>query len=101
MEDLSIPNELDRWIRQRGRDLRLRQADRQPAVKLVNHLRDDLVTFLKENDEQPFFRDITVLNSGSYYEYVKVNKQTKNHWPCSHRTVFSTSLITSLLLYSV
>lgn len=32
--------------------------------------------FLKENDEQPFFRDISVLNSGSYYELVKVNKKT-------------------------
>ncbi|KAB5530944.1 hypothetical protein PHYPO_G00135140 [Pangasianodon hypophthalmus] len=71
---LAIPNELDRWIRQRGRDLRLRLAERQPAVKLVNNLRRDLVKFLKENDDQPFFRDISVLNSGSYYESVKINK---------------------------
>lgn len=73
---MPIPDELDRWIRKRGRDLRLRQSDKQPAVKLVNHLRDDLVKFLKENDEQPFFRDISVLNSGSYYEHVKVSKKT-------------------------
>ncbi|KAF5908656.1 cyclic GMP-AMP synthase-like [Clarias magur] len=69
-----IPKELDRWIRQRGRDLRLRQVERQPAVKLVNNLRNDLVKFLKDNEEQPFFRDVSVLNSGSYYEFVKINK---------------------------
>ncbi|KAG7317040.1 hypothetical protein KOW79_019338 [Hemibagrus wyckioides] len=73
-EVLPISNELDRWIRQRGRDLRLRQTDRQQAVRLVNNLRKDLVKFLKENDEQPFFRTISVLNSGSYYELVKINK---------------------------
>ncbi|KAF7691176.1 cyclic GMP-AMP synthase [Silurus meridionalis] len=70
----TISHELDRWIRQRGRDLRLRQADRQAAVKLVNNLRKDLLKFLKESDEQPFFRDVSVLNSGSYYELVKINK---------------------------
>ncbi|XP_060798928.1 cyclic GMP-AMP synthase [Neoarius graeffei] len=73
-KDLPISNELDRWIRQRGRDLRLRLVDRQNAVKLVNNLIKDLVKFLKENDEQPFFKHVSVLNSGSYYEYVKINK---------------------------
>ncbi|TSK31360.1 Cyclic GMP-AMP synthase [Bagarius yarrelli] len=73
-KDLPIPNELDRWIRQRGRDLRLRQSDRKHAVKLVNNLRKDLIKFLKENVEQPFFKDVSVLNSGSYYELVKINK---------------------------
>ncbi|XP_062842043.1 cyclic GMP-AMP synthase [Trichomycterus rosablanca] len=73
-KDLPISAELDRWIRQRGRDLRLRLADRQHAVKLVNDLKKDLLKFLKENEEQPFFRDVSVLNSGSYYELVKINK---------------------------
>lgn len=69
---LPISSELDRWIRQRGRDLRLRLADRQQTVKLVNELKKDLLKFIKDNDEQPFFRDVSVLNSGSYYELVKV-----------------------------
>lgn len=73
-EGSPIPSELDRWIRQQGRDLRLRQADRNKAVTLVNNLKKDLMKFLKENDEQPFFRDISVLNSGSYYELVKIIK---------------------------
>lgn len=42
-------------------------------MKLVNNLIKDLVKFLKENDEQPFFKHVSVLNSGSYYEFVKVN----------------------------
>ncbi|XP_043072957.1 cyclic GMP-AMP synthase [Puntigrus tetrazona] len=73
-DDTSISPELDRLIRQRGRDLRLRKLDQQNAVKIVNHLIDSLLEFLKNNDDQPFFRDISVLTSGSYYEMVKINK---------------------------
>ncbi|KAL7829625.1 hypothetical protein AOLI_G00305100 [Acnodon oligacanthus] len=71
-----LPNspDLDRLIRQRGRDLRLRQVERQRAVKLVNTLITNLQKFLKDNEEQPFFRDISVLTTGSYYELVKINK---------------------------
>uniref|UniRef100_A0A671L4C2 Uncharacterized protein n=1 Tax=Sinocyclocheilus anshuiensis TaxID=1608454 RepID=A0A671L4C2_9TELE len=65
---------LDRLIRQRGRDLRLRKLDQQNAVKIVNHLIDSLLEFLKNNDDQPFFREVSVLTSGSYYEMVKINK---------------------------
>ncbi|XP_076865110.1 cyclic GMP-AMP synthase isoform X2 [Brachyhypopomus gauderio] len=65
---------LDRLIRQRSRDLRLRNIARQSAVSLVNSLIEDLVKFLKANEEHPFFRDISVLNSGSYYERVKIHK---------------------------
>ncbi|XP_053347525.1 uncharacterized protein LOC128518446 isoform X3 [Clarias gariepinus] len=57
-----IPKELDRWIRQQGRDLRLRPDERQAAVKLVNNLRNDLVKFLKDNEEQPFFRSINQIS---------------------------------------
>lgn len=73
VEAVSISPGLDRWIRQRGRDLRLRQNERQPAVKLVNDLIKGLEKFLKDNEKQPFFRDISVLTTGSYYELVKVN----------------------------
>uniref|UniRef100_A0A673L9L5 Uncharacterized protein n=1 Tax=Sinocyclocheilus rhinocerous TaxID=307959 RepID=A0A673L9L5_9TELE len=73
-DDSSISPELDRLIRQRGRDLRLRKLDQQNAVKIVNHLIDSLLEFLKNNDDQPFFREVSVLTSGSYYEMVKINK---------------------------
>ncbi|XP_036422482.1 cyclic GMP-AMP synthase [Colossoma macropomum] len=74
VEVLPISPVLDRMIRQRGRDLRLRQVERQRAVKLVNTLVTNLQKFLKDNEEQPFFRDISVLTTGSYYELVKINK---------------------------
>ncbi|XP_042633014.1 cyclic GMP-AMP synthase-like [Cyprinus carpio] len=73
-DDSSISPELDRLIRQRGRDLRLRKLDQQNAVKIVNHLIESLLEFLKNNDDQPFFREVSVLTSGSYYEMVKINK---------------------------
>ncbi|KAK6327358.1 cyclic GMP-AMP synthase isoform X2 [Coregonus clupeaformis] len=68
-----ISQELARWIRLRAQDLKLRQSDRQWAVDLVNHLRDSLLVFLKNSDEQPYFQSASVLNSGSYYEMVKIH----------------------------
>jgi len=67
-----ISPELDRLIKQRGRDLRVRKVDQQNAVKIVNHLIESLLEFLKNNEDQPFFREVSVLTSGSYYEMVKV-----------------------------
>lgn len=63
---------LDRWIRQRARDLTLRKVDTQRASKVVNNFRDQLLDFLKNNQEKPYFRQAKVLNSGSYFELVKV-----------------------------
>ncbi|XP_024297517.1 cyclic GMP-AMP synthase isoform X2 [Oncorhynchus tshawytscha] len=68
-----ITPELARWIRLRSQNLKLRQSDRQWAVDLVNHLRDSLLVFLKNSDEQPYFQSASVLNSGSYYEMVKIH----------------------------
>ncbi|XP_048086291.1 cyclic GMP-AMP synthase isoform X1 [Alosa alosa] len=65
---------LDRWIRQRARDLTLRRVDTQRASKVVNNFRDGLVEFLKNNQEMPYFRQAKVLNSGSYFEMVKINR---------------------------
>ncbi|XP_072530970.1 cyclic GMP-AMP synthase isoform X2 [Salminus brasiliensis] len=74
LEVSPVSPQLDRWIRQRGRDLRPPQVDRQHAVKLVNNLIKDLQKFLKDNQEQPFFRDVSTLTTGSYYELVKIDK---------------------------
>ncbi|ROL48697.1 Cyclic GMP-AMP synthase [Anabarilius grahami] len=70
----SISPQLDRLIRHRSRDLRLRKVDQQSAVKIVNHLIESLLEYLKNNEDHPFFRDVSVLTSGSYYEMVKINK---------------------------
>lgn len=82
-----ISPELDRLIRQRGRDLRLRKVDQQNAVKIVNHLIESLLEFLKNNEDQPFFRGVSVLTSGSYYEMVKVRNMNtdKNQLVVSNR----------------
>uniref|UniRef100_A0A4W5KRC3 Mab-21-like nucleotidyltransferase domain-containing protein n=1 Tax=Hucho hucho TaxID=62062 RepID=A0A4W5KRC3_9TELE len=68
-----ITPELARWIRLRAQDLKLRQSDRQWAADLVIHLRDSLLVFLKNSDEQPYFQSASVLNSGSYFEMVKIH----------------------------
>ncbi|XP_057210929.1 cyclic GMP-AMP synthase [Triplophysa rosa] len=73
-DDRFISPELDRLVRQRARDLRLRKTDQQRAVRIVNHLIDSLVDFLKNNEDQAFFKEVSVLTSGSYYEMVKINK---------------------------
>lgn len=70
-----ISQELDHLIKQRGRDLRLRKVDQQNAVKIVNHLIESLLKFLKENE--PLFKDVEVLTSGSYYEMVKVRNKNQ------------------------
>ncbi|XP_062386171.1 cyclic GMP-AMP synthase [Sardina pilchardus] len=70
---LPVSPALDRWIRQRARDLTLRRVDTQRASKVVNSFRDGLLEFLKNNQEKPYFRQAKVLNSGSYFEMVKIN----------------------------
>lgn len=74
----SISPQLNRLIRQRSRDLRLRKFDQQSAVKIVNHLIESLLEYLKNNEDHPFFRDVSVLTSGSYYEMVKVKNINDN-----------------------
>ncbi|KAJ8334761.1 hypothetical protein SKAU_G00404000 [Synaphobranchus kaupii] len=60
-------------IKHRVKQLSPRRPDQQQSSRLVNDLRDSLLDFLKKNKKQPFFRSVTVLNSGSYYETVKIN----------------------------
>ncbi|KAJ8273065.1 hypothetical protein GJAV_G00096970 [Gymnothorax javanicus] len=61
-------------IKRRGKNLGLRKTDQQQSAKLVNNLRNSFLDFLKNNTKQPFFRSVAVLNSGSYYEMVKINE---------------------------
>ncbi|XP_036371861.1 cyclic GMP-AMP synthase [Megalops cyprinoides] len=68
-----VPPTLSRRIKQRAQAVSLCRANQQRAAELVNHLRDKLLDFLKGNTEQPYFRSVIVLNSGSYYEMVKIN----------------------------
>ena len=71
-KDTPTSRELLHRIKLRARDLVIPQSNRKWAVDLVNDLRDNLLDFLKNNDEQPFFQSAYWLTSGSYYEMVKV-----------------------------
>ncbi|KAJ8384962.1 hypothetical protein AAFF_G00196280 [Aldrovandia affinis] len=68
-----VPSAVIQRIKQQVKHLGLRRTDRQRSAKLVNHFREKLLDYLK-NSEQPAFRSVTVLNSGSYYEMVKINE---------------------------
>ncbi|XP_030644398.1 cyclic GMP-AMP synthase [Chanos chanos] len=71
--DPPISQELSKLIKQRAKDLRLRQTDKSRSGALVSHLKDSLIEFLKNNTDQPYFTDITPLCCGSSYEMVKIN----------------------------
>ncbi|XP_067112618.1 cyclic GMP-AMP synthase [Osmerus mordax] len=72
-KDTPTSQELLHRIKLRVRDLVIPQSNRKWAVELVNDLRDNLLDFLKNNDEQPFFQSADWLTSGSYYETVKID----------------------------
>ncbi|KAF7661703.1 hypothetical protein LDENG_00255730 [Lucifuga dentata] len=52
-EPESISPELARCIRLSAKDLKIRQTDRRWASEVVNDFRDNLLRFLKNNEDQP------------------------------------------------
>uniref|UniRef100_UPI003AAC349A cyclic GMP-AMP synthase n=1 Tax=Centroberyx gerrardi TaxID=166262 RepID=UPI003AAC349A len=72
-EEPEISPQLARWIRLRAQELKIRQKDRQWAAEQVNDFRDSLLKFLKNNDDQPYFQSAEFLNSGSYFEMLKIH----------------------------
>lgn len=81
-ESVSIPLELANWIKFNAKHLKIRQTERQWAAELVNNFRENLLKFLKSNDDQPFFQSAEFLMSGSYFEKVKVS-----HDPSDKKTI--------------
>ncbi|KAM8840077.1 cyclic GMP-AMP synthase [Spinachia spinachia] len=67
----SVSAELTNWIKNNAKDLKNRQLGRRWAPEMVNDFRDNLLKFLKLNSEQPF-QSAEFLNSGSYFEKVKI-----------------------------
>lgn len=61
-------------IKQLAKSLKLRQPDKNWASELVNDLRDKFLEYLKHNAHSNL-QDVTVLNTGSYYETVKVRER--------------------------
>lgn len=74
-ESASIPTDLDNWIRNNAKELKIRQTDRRWAAEVVNDFRENLLKFLN-NDT--LFKSAECLNAGSYFEKVKVRSQLLN-----------------------
>ncbi|KPP61394.1 cyclic GMP-AMP synthase-like [Scleropages formosus] len=72
-EEQTDPSISYRWIRERAQRLILRRTDQRWASELVNHLREKFLSYLKQESTQPYYQSVSVLNSGSYYEMVKIN----------------------------
>lgn len=75
-ESASIPTDLESWIRNNAKDLKIRLTDRRWAAEVVNDFRENLLKFL--NNEHPLFKSAECLNAGSYFEKVKVRSQLLN-----------------------
>lgn len=74
-ESAAIPTDLDNWIRNNAKDLKIRQTDRRWAAEVVNDFRENLLKFL---NNEPLFKSAECLNAGSYFEKVKVRSQLLN-----------------------
>ncbi|KAM7384691.1 hypothetical protein PAMA_011853 [Pampus argenteus] len=72
-EHVSISPQLANWIKFNTKELKIRQTDRRWAAEVVNDFRENLLKFLKTNDDQPFFQSVDFLTSGSYFERVKIH----------------------------
>ncbi|XP_026202924.1 cyclic GMP-AMP synthase [Anabas testudineus] len=68
-----ISPELANLIKQRAKELKIRKAARSWAAQVVNDFRENLLKFLKNSTDQPFFQSAEFLSSGSYFENVKIH----------------------------
>ncbi|XP_029919070.1 cyclic GMP-AMP synthase [Myripristis murdjan] len=72
-QEPEVSPQLARQIKFCAQDLRIRQKDRQWAAELVNDFQDKLLNFLRNGNQQPYFQSAEFLNSGSYFEMVKIH----------------------------
>ncbi|XP_058856152.1 cyclic GMP-AMP synthase [Acipenser ruthenus] len=75
MQRVTLPQdrELRRRIKAKAKSLKLKRNDMNWSAEMVNNLVEKLMEYLKENKEEPYFRDVAKLTTGSYYELVKTN----------------------------
>ncbi|XP_058474461.1 cyclic GMP-AMP synthase-like [Solea solea] len=74
VEDLvPISPELANWIKLNSKGLKIRKKDRQWASEVVNDFRENLLKFLRSCTKEPFFQSAEFLNTGSYFEKVKIH----------------------------
>ncbi|KAK2830712.1 hypothetical protein Q5P01_018643 [Channa striata] len=68
-----VSSEMARWIKLSIKSLTISRADRSWAAEVVNDFRDNLLKFLRSCTDQPFFQAAEFINTGSYFEKVKIN----------------------------
>lgn len=70
---LSSSPELARRIKLAVNDLKIRPTDRSWAAEVVNDFQEKFLKFLRSSTDQPIFQSAEFLNTGSYFEKVKIN----------------------------
>lgn len=60
-------------IKERVKALPLKHEERTKAAGIINGFIDPFISYLKEYPERPYFKEVTKLTTGSYYEFVKVS----------------------------
>ncbi|XP_075782874.1 uncharacterized protein LOC112544784 isoform X2 [Pelodiscus sinensis] len=71
---LSMPSkDVALRIKERVKALRLKQEEITKAAAIINGFIDPFIRYLKEYPERPYFKEVTKLTTGSYYEFVKID----------------------------
>ncbi|XP_074852763.1 cyclic GMP-AMP synthase-like isoform X2 [Carettochelys insculpta] len=60
-------------IKEKVKALPLKHKERTKAAGIINGFIDPFITYLKEFPERPYFKEVTKLTTGSYYELVKID----------------------------
>lgn len=72
-EPVFVSPEMASWIKLNAKNLKIRQTDRRWAAEVVNDFRDNLLKFLRNSNDLPFFQSADFLTTGSYFEKVKIH----------------------------
>uniref|UniRef100_A0A8C8S3J1 Mab-21-like nucleotidyltransferase domain-containing protein n=1 Tax=Pelusios castaneus TaxID=367368 RepID=A0A8C8S3J1_9SAUR len=59
-------------IEERVKSIRLKQKEISNAADIINGFIDPFISHLKECPERPYFKGVTKVTTGSYYELVKI-----------------------------
>ncbi|KAK2920805.1 cyclic GMP-AMP synthase [Channa argus] len=72
-ESVCVSQELASWIKLNAQSLKIRKEDLSWAAGVVKDFRENLLKFLRSCTDQPFFQSAEFINTGSYFEKVKIN----------------------------
>lgn len=75
-------------IKERVKSLPLKHDERAKAAGIINEFIDSFISYLKKCEERPYFKEVTKMTTGSYYEFVKVSN-------CPLAEVMGTAILSS------